>query len=37
MKEYVQAGVNHFIVRFASYDDLGQFTAFVREVLPALP
>ena len=34
--EFAQAGARHIIVRFASFDQLGQFRAFRSEVLPVL-
>ncbi len=36
IREYAQAGVNHFIIRFASYDVPAQLNALTREVLPVL-
>ena len=36
LQEYAASGVNHFIIRFASYDAPGQLRAFVQQVLPAL-
>ena len=35
IQEYLQAGAQHVIVRFASYDQPSQLETFAREVLPA--
>ena len=34
MKEYIEAGAQHLIVRFASWDQREQFDRFAKEVLP---
>ncbi|HBY94322.1 MAG: LLM class flavin-dependent oxidoreductase [Ardenticatenaceae bacterium] len=36
-KTFADAGVNHFICRFASLDQFGQVERFAKEVLPAFP
>ena len=35
IRQYAQAGVGTFVVRFASFDQEGQLDTFVKEVLPA--
>ena len=35
MAEYVGAGVNHLVIRFASWDQARQLEGFVRDVVPA--
>ena len=34
MQEYIEAGAQHLIVRFASWDQREQFDRFAKEVLP---
>lgn len=36
IQSYREAGVNYFIVRFASPDQAGQLDRFTNEVLPAI-